>query len=110
MCHYQKNIKCKIRYRLYAHFPNETVGRKLTLNIAEITNVLQTKNKNLQKYITELVGFTDFAGFISRFEMEFGASLEDLQKSVIVLLTNEGFSTEDVEEIFIQMLYIALPN
>jgi hypothetical protein len=100
MCHYKKNSTSKIKYRLYAHFPNETVGSKVTLTAADITKILATKDKDLKKYQTELTGFTDTAGFIGKFEMEYGASLEDSQKAVIVALSKEGFSTEDAEDIF----------
>jgi hypothetical protein len=100
MCHYKKNSASKIKYRLYAHFPNETVGSKVTLTTADITKILASKGKSLKKYRKELAGFTDIAGFIAKFEMEYGASLEDLQKAVIVALSKEGFSTEDAEDIF----------
>lgn len=100
MCHYKKNSASKIKYRLYAHFPNETVGSKITLTTADITKILASKGKTLKKYRTELAGFTDISGFIAKFEMEYGASLEDSQKAVIVALSKEGFSTEDAEDIF----------
>jgi hypothetical protein len=100
MCHYKKNSASKIKYRLYAHFPNETVGSKITLTTADITKILASKGKSLKKYRTELAGFTDISGFIAKFEMEYGASLEDSQKAVIVALSKEGFSTEDAEDIF----------
>lgn len=100
MCHYKKNSASKIKYRLYAHFPNETVGSKITLTVADITKILATKDKELKKYQAELTGFTDSTDFIGQFEMEYGASLEDSQKAVIVSLSREGFSTDDAEDIF----------
>ncbi|MBS1635696.1 MAG: hypothetical protein JST26_07210 [Bacteroidetes bacterium] len=100
MCHFQKNPTSKIKYRLYAHFPNETVGDKVTLTKTDIKTILGTEDKNLKKYIAELTSFKDTDGFIERFEMEYGASLEDSQKAVVVALSKEGFSTEDAEEIF----------
>lgn len=100
LCHFQKNPTSKIKYRLYAHFPNETVGDKVILTKTDIKAILGTEDKNFKKYITELTSFKDIDEFISRFEMEYGASLEDSQKAVIVALSKEGFSTEDAEEIF----------
>lgn len=100
MCHYQKNPATKIKYRLYAHFPNETVGNKVTLTITDISKILLSKDKEITKYQTELASFTDTTGFIGKFEMEYGASLENLQKAVIVSLSKEGFSTDDAEDIF----------
>lgn len=100
MNHYNKNSSNNIKYRLYAHFPNETVGNKKTLSITEINQILSSKAKEYKSLIDELAGFADITGFISKFELEFGASLSDLEKAVIVFLSNEGFSTEDSEEIF----------
>jgi len=100
MSHYYKNPTRNIKYKLYAHFPNETVGNKKVLSITEINQILSSKDKGFESLKLELTGFTDFAGFISKFELEYGASLADLEKSVIVALSLEGFSTEDAEEIF----------
>lgn len=110
MCHYKRNSASKIKYRLYAHFPNETVGSKIKLTAVDITKILATKDKEFKKFQNELTGFTDTTGFIAQFEMEYGASLEDSQKAVIVSLSKEGFSTEDAEDIFFQTQYIALLN
>lgn len=100
MNHYFKDSSKNTRYRLYAHFPNVLVGSKKVLTSTEITQILDSKAKEYQTLIKDLTGFSDIAGFISKFEMEFGPSLSDLEKAVIVSLSNEGFSTEDAEEIF----------
>lgn len=100
MCHYQKNADKKIKYRLYAHFPNETTGSKLVLTATDISKILSTEAQTLKTYKQELASFTDTAGFIKNFEMEYGASLAEAQKTVIVSLVNEGFSVADVEDIF----------
>jgi hypothetical protein len=100
ICHFQKNPAANIKYRLHAHFPNETVGSKRSLTKAEIETILGSKAADLKDFIKELKGFTAKASFIKAFEIEFGASLADTQKAVIVCLSNEGFSTEDATEIF----------
>lgn len=100
MSHYFKDASKKTRYKLFAHFPNEKVGSKKVLTTNEITQILNSKAKEYQTLKKDLKGFTDFKGFISKFEMEFGPSLSDLEKAVIVSLSKEGFSTEDAEEIF----------
>lgn len=100
MNHYFKNPSKNTYYKLYAHFPNELVGSKKALTSTEITQILSSKAKEYKTLIEDLKGFSDVAGFISKFEMEFGPSLSDLEKAVIVSLSNEGFSTEDAEEIF----------
>lgn len=100
MNHYFKDSSKSTKYRLYAHFPNELVGSKKNLNSTEIAQILDSKAKEYQTLIKDLKGFSDVTGFISKFEIEFGPSLADLEKAVIVALSNEGFSTEDAEEIF----------
>jgi len=100
MSYYYKNPSKNIKYKLYAHFPNETVGSKRVLTSSDINQILSSKDKGFESLIFELAGFKDISGFISKFELEFGASLVDLEKAVIVALSGEGFSTEDSEEIF----------
>jgi hypothetical protein len=100
LCHYKKNPSAEIKYRLHAHFPNETVGSEKILTNAELDSILQSKAADLQTYISQLSGFTGTTDFLKRFKIEFGASLADTEKAVIVCLSNEGFSTEDATEIF----------
>ncbi|RZJ47249.1 MAG: hypothetical protein EOO44_22375, partial [Flavobacterium sp.] len=100
LCHYKKNQTANIKYRLHAHFPNETVGSEKELTKAELDSILDSKASDLKKYITELTGFTNGDEFLKRFKIEFGASLTDTEKAVIVCLSNEGFTTEDATEIF----------
>ncbi len=100
MKHYKNNSCANIKYILHAHFPNETVGSKKLLSEEELKSILESKASDLQSLISELSGFSDFSGFTSRFTIEFGASLSDTEKAVIVCLANEGFTTEDAEEIF----------
>jgi len=100
LCHYKDNPHANIKYRLHAHFPNETVGSEKTLDRSELDNILASKAHDLKKYIRELSGFTAEDEFLKRFKIEFGASLYDTEKAVIVCLANEGFTTEDATEIF----------
>jgi len=100
LCHYKRNPTANIKYRLHAHFPNETVGTEKSLTKAEVDSILDSKAGDLQTYITELNGFSGVNEFLKRFKIEFGASLTDTEKAVIVCLSNEGFTTEDASEIF----------
>lgn len=99
-CHYKKNPTANIKYRLHAHFPNETVGSEKVLTKIELDSILDSKATDLQKYITELNGFTRGDEFLKQFKIKFGASLSDTEKAVIVCLASEGFTTEDATEIF----------
>jgi hypothetical protein len=100
LSHFKNNPSAGIKYRLHAHFPNETVSSIKKLTKGEIEQVLASKAKEYKKYVSELAGFTEINEFIDLFEIHFGASLADTEKSVIVALSREGFSTEDAEEIF----------
>jgi len=100
MKHYNNNSSANIEYILHAHFPNETVGSKKSLCEEELKSILESRASDLQSLISELSGFSDFSGFASRFTIEFGASLSDTEKAVIVCLAKEGFTTEDAVEIF----------
>lgn len=99
-CHYKNNPTANIKYRLHAHFPNETVGSEKILTKTELDSILESKATDLQKYITELTGFTRADEFLKQFKVKFGASLSDTEKAVIVCLASEGFTTEDATEIF----------
>ncbi len=100
MNHYNKNPNKKIKYLLYAHFQNEIVGNKRILTNTEIEQILSSKDKELNNLISDLSGFSDITGFISMFELEFGASYVDLEHIVIDTLSGEGFSIQDTEDIF----------
>jgi len=100
LSHFKNNPSAGIKYRLHAHFPNETVGSTKKLSKTEIEQILTSKATQYKKHITELTGFAMIDEFINLFEIHFGASLADTEKSVIVALSLEGFSTEDAEEIF----------
>lgn len=100
LSHYKRNPTANIKYRLHAHFPNETVGSEKVLTKDELNSILETKSVDLKSYVTELVDFNQIDEFLRRFKIEFGASLADTERAVIVCLSNEGFSTEDAAEIF----------
>lgn len=100
LCHYKKHPTANIIYRLHAHFPNETVGSEKILTKAELDTILASQAADLKTYITELTGFKGGDEFLKRFKIEFGASLTDTERAVIVCLSNEGFTTEDATEIF----------
>lgn len=100
LTHFKDNPASGIKYRLHAHFPNETVGTTRKLTKTDVEQILASKATQYKKYTTDLKGFNKIDEFIKLFEIHFGASLADTEKSVIVSLSQEGFSTEDAEEIF----------
>ncbi len=98
--HFKNNETAGIKYKLHAHFPNEKVGSKRGISKSEIEQILSSKAEGFKKLISDLKDFKNLDGFIKQFEIEFGATLSDTQKAVIVSLAQEGFSTEDAEDIF----------
>lgn len=100
LCSFQKDPTAKINYKLHAHFPNEKVGSVKKLTIEEISEILNSKAKDLSKLVKELENFDKAGDFIKCFSIEFGPSFTDSEKAVIVALSKEGLSTDDVEELF----------
>ena len=100
LLHYKKNQTANIKYRLHAHFPNEMVGSERELKESELKSILETKAEDLKSYSSELSWFSKTNEFLKRFKIDFGASLAETERAVIVCLSNEGFSTEDATEIF----------
>lgn len=100
LSHFKNNPSAGLKYRLHAHFPNETVGTTRKLTKTEVEQILASKAIPYKKYTSDLTGFQKIDEFLNLFEIHFGASLTDTEKSVIVSLSQEGFSTEDAEEIF----------
>lgn len=100
LCHFKNNESSKIKYRLHAHFPNETVGSKRGISVTELQQILSSKAKDLKNLVFELKDYENLENFSRQFEIEFGATLLNTQKAVIVSLAQEGFTTEDAEDIF----------
>ncbi|ACT92210.1 hypothetical protein [Dyadobacter fermentans] len=100
MDHYFNKSSQKTKYKLFAHFPSEPVNSKRSLTKEELAKILSSQDTSYKTIIESLVHVSDKNTFLSHFEIEFGPSLGDLQKSTIVLLSKEGFSTQDVEDLF----------
>jgi hypothetical protein len=98
--HYTENPSQDIQYNLYCYFPDKTNENALNLSVSNLNSILDTGNSDLQKYTSSLKGKTDLEGFISKFHIAFGKSLEEITKDVKQMLIGSAFSTEDVDEIF----------
>ena len=100
MNQYSINPNAKIDYVLYAYFPMEKEGIK-ALDVADLQTILKSKDKRFIKLIEEINNNTiDLSAFLKRFRFEIGKSLTDLQKQVCQCLVQEGFTSEDVNELF----------
>lgn len=96
MKHFKSNPITKIKYHLFAHFPNKPV-----VNItAEVLNsALRSKNKELQKLIAEVTG-VDVDKFLKVFAITITPKYDDLVKENIDLLVEFGFNKSEVETLF----------
>ena len=88
MCHFKKNSSASVKYRLFAHFPNQSGSSVITA--IQLAEILKSKNKDFQKYIHELIGFSNFAGFLARFELYFGPSIDELIADIQNKLVKNG--------------------
>jgi hypothetical protein len=94
--HFSEHSNLHIRYVLFAHFPSAERHvpsiTKETLNRA-----IQSKDKDLQQYITGGTSETDLEKFLERFKMEFGPTYDDIAKQVATKLEANGIPTGEIE-------------
>ncbi|WP_426231057.1 hypothetical protein [Pararhizobium sp. DWP3-4] len=97
--HYSRNASTLpvIHYRLFCHFPDARGLRSLTRT--ELDTVLSTKSEPLKKIVARIGANADLDEFLSRLTIEFGQSVEELEKSVLTSLRGKGFSADDVEAV-----------
>ncbi len=95
MKHYVSSPELCVNYRLYAYFPNEMGCRKL--NKEELEAVLSSKNKDLQSLIKEVEGKIDVEKFSENLIVEFGKSIDELEKSVHAELVKAGLPKGEIE-------------
>ena len=94
--HFSDHATGKIRYVLFAHFPN--IGTpppavdKSTLQAA-----LASTDRELQKHIKAVPSHIDLDNFLRRFTMEFGSSYDNIAKEVVTELEASGIPADDIE-------------
>jgi hypothetical protein len=93
MRHFHRNQSANVHYHLFVYFPNSV---KPQIGSPEIEDILNTKNNDLQTYVTELKDKIDVTKFHSRFSIEVGPSLDNLEKQISEKLEASGFLAEDI--------------
>ncbi|MHC8944258.1 hypothetical protein ACYX78_06330 [Advenella incenata] len=96
MKHFKSNPGDKIQYHLFAHFPDQPV---ITITVAELEEVLKSKNKELQDLIAEVTDI-DLVQFLMVLSVTVTPKYEDLMKENIQKLVKLGFNDEEVETLF----------
>lgn len=94
--HFCEHTTVKIRYVLFTHVPN--VGTPSpAVDKSTLQAALESRDRELQKYIKAVPSDIDFDNFLSRFTMEFGPSYDNIAKEVATELEASGIPGDDIE-------------
>lgn len=96
MLHFHQKSNGKVKYVLFAHFPNVTVTE---LTKTELEQVFTTENKKLQTYVSQLRNTIDLDAFLKKFKFEIGPTFSELVSNVQERLQALGISQPDIETI-----------
>jgi hypothetical protein len=94
--HFADNTTSKIRYVLFAHFPNSST-QPSAVNKSTIQAALASTDKKLRKHVEAIPSGIDFDEFLARFKMEFGPSYDDIVKDVCDELVANGIPAGEIE-------------
>src|SRR5579862_8742919 len=96
MDHFHRNPGDSINYVLFAHFPTVDVSAPPQITVADITDTLNTTNKDFQTYVATLKGNVDPTKFHGQFRIEFGPSLNKIEEQIDDRLKSSGFEAADI--------------
>jgi hypothetical protein len=96
MKHQLSNSDGKIRYHLFAHFPNID---KITLTSADLDSALKSKDKTLKSLIDELKGRVDVGAFLKKFSIEVGPAYDSIVTEACEKMEANGFSSAEVKSL-----------
>ena len=96
MKHFKSNPGSKIKYHLFAHFPNNP---NVAVSAVDLNKALKTRNKDLKKLAAEAKG-VDIDGFLKVFTISIKPKYDALMKENSKELEGAGFNKEEVETLF----------
>lgn len=96
MKHFKSNPTAKIKYHLFAHFPNSPT---VTITDVELKGALNSSNQNLKTLISDAKG-VDIIKFLDVFSITITPKYDDLMEENTKLLIALGFSKSEVETLF----------
>ena len=99
MLHFYKNPQQHISYRLFAHFPGKSELDTVAIGKTDIATIMESQNKDLLAYISELKHNVDVDAFLAKFVFEFGQPLGELIESVITTFVSCGFERSDITDV-----------
>lgn len=97
MGHYSRNSKHNIKYRLFIYIEGGVPPESLT--IANIDELLSTRNKDLLPLVKAISPDFDKAEFCKRLSIESGISIDKLQARVKQRLPEIGVNAELIDEL-----------
>lgn len=96
MKHFKSNPVAKIKYHLFAHFPNNPV---IVISAVELKSALSSRNKDLKTLVAEVAG-VDVDEFLKVFAITVTPKYDDLVEENAKLLAALGFNKGEVETLF----------
>jgi hypothetical protein len=97
MHHFKNNSSGKVKYILFAHFPDQTDSSSATIGKNELETTLATTNKDLKQYTDALRGTINLDEFLKTFKIEFGPSYDALVETVCNALEQCGIPKIDID-------------
>jgi len=99
MSHFHENRQLNVSYRLFAYFPGKTELDNMIIDKSHVTTIMESLNKDLVPYVSELKHNVDIDAFLSKFAFEFGQPLDGLINNVVAKFENCGFEKNDITNI-----------
>lgn len=96
MKNFKSNPSAKIKYHLFAHFPNNP---SVNISAADLNSALNSSNQKLEKLIADAKG-VDVQKFLDVFSITITPKYDDLMEENTKLLIDLGFSDSEVETLF----------
>lgn len=96
MKNFKSNPTARIKYHLFAHFPNTP---SVNISAEDLNSVLNSSNQDLKKLIADAKG-VDVQKFLDVFSVTITPKYDDLMEENTNLLIALGFSSSEVETLF----------
>jgi hypothetical protein len=97
MDHFHRESSGQVRYRLFAHFPDQKGGTTPGVKREDLEEALASKNKDLKKYTEALKDNVDVDAFLDVFSFQLGPSFEDMVSDVMAALRASEIPDDDID-------------
>ena len=92
------DYKARVQYRLFAHFPDKTLGIE-DISSFDCTKALQSKDKKLSKIIQQITTKgIDLDAFAKTVTLEFGNDINALEESIRKMLLSLNFTADEIDQ------------